>query len=77
MREPSESAPSVDHYDNGNVRFRGAYRDGEMDGDWEFFRKDGSLMRTGRFELGRQVGVWRTFDRSGQVVRETDFGRSG
>ena len=27
---------------------------GEMHGSWEFFRKDGSVMRTGEFDRGRQ-----------------------
>jgi antitoxin component YwqK of YwqJK toxin-antitoxin module len=34
---------------------------------------DGSLMRTGSFDHGRQVGTWRTFDRAGDVVKETEF----
>jgi antitoxin component YwqK of YwqJK toxin-antitoxin module len=34
---------------------------------------DGSLMRAGSFDHGRQVGVWRTYDRSGRVVKETTF----
>ena len=67
--------PAIDHYDNGNVRFRGSNLDGEMHGEWVFYRKDGSLMRSGSFERGRQVGVWRTFDRAGQVVKETDFSK--
>jgi hypothetical protein len=46
-----------------------------MHGDWEFLRRDGSMMRSGRFEVGRQVGVWRTFDRDGNVVKETDFSK--
>jgi antitoxin component YwqK of YwqJK toxin-antitoxin module len=46
-----------------------------MHGPWEFFRKDGSLMRAGRFDRGRQVGLWRTYDRSGTVVKETTFER--
>jgi antitoxin component YwqK of YwqJK toxin-antitoxin module len=45
-----------------------------MHGDWKFFRADGSLMRSGRFERGKQVGPWRTFDRAGKLVKETDFG---
>jgi antitoxin component YwqK of YwqJK toxin-antitoxin module len=45
-----------------------------MHGDWSFYRADGSLMRAGSFERGRQVGVWRTYDRSGKVVKETTFG---
>jgi antitoxin component YwqK of YwqJK toxin-antitoxin module len=69
----AKPVPAIDHYDNGQVRFRGANLDGEMHGAWEFFRKDGSLMRAGTFERGRQVGTWRTFDRAGKVVKETDF----
>jgi antitoxin component YwqK of YwqJK toxin-antitoxin module len=45
-----------------------------MHGAWEFFRTDGSLMRSGSFERGRQVGPWRTFDRGGRLVKETTFG---
>jgi antitoxin component YwqK of YwqJK toxin-antitoxin module len=66
--------PAIDHYDNGQIRFRGANVGGEMHGAWEFFRKDGSLLRSGEFERGRQVGPWRTFDREGKLVKETDFG---
>jgi antitoxin component YwqK of YwqJK toxin-antitoxin module len=40
---------------------------------WEFYRRDGSIMRTGEFDRGVQVGVWKTYDRSGAVVKETDF----
>jgi predicted acyl esterase len=63
MSALSESVPHVEHYDNGNVRFRGANLGGEMHGPWEFFRSDGSIMRSGLFDCGKQVGVWRTFDR--------------
>jgi antitoxin component YwqK of YwqJK toxin-antitoxin module len=45
-----------------------------MHGEWEFLRRDGSVMRSGRFERGKQVGNWKTFDRAGHVVKETDFG---
>jgi antitoxin component YwqK of YwqJK toxin-antitoxin module len=44
-----------------------------MHGPWEFFRKDGSLMRSGEFNLGIQVGIWRTFDRAGNLVIEKSF----
>ena len=36
-------------YENGLPRFKGDYLEGEMHGPWEFFRKDGSLMRSGEF----------------------------
>jgi antitoxin component YwqK of YwqJK toxin-antitoxin module len=64
---------ATDHYDNGNLRFRGANLEGKMHGPWKFFRRDGSLMRSGSFDRGTQVGVWRTYDKTGSVVKETDF----
>jgi antitoxin component YwqK of YwqJK toxin-antitoxin module len=44
-----------------------------MHGPWQFFRADGSLMREGSFDQGRQIGVWRTYDRAGKLVKETSF----
>ena len=67
--------PALDHYDNGSVRFRGANLDGKMHGPWTFYRRDGTLMRSGEFDRGRQIGTWLTFDRLGKVVKETSFSR--
>ena len=64
---------AIEHYPDGRVRFRGFHLDGEMHGYWTFYRADGSVMRTGSFERGRQVGAWRTIDRSGNVVKVTEF----
>jgi antitoxin component YwqK of YwqJK toxin-antitoxin module len=71
---PSEPVPHVEHYANGVVKLKGSHLEGEMHGAWEFYRTDGTLMRAGQFDRGKQVGVWRTFERSGRVVKETDFG---
>ena len=60
-------------YDNGLPRFKGEYLDGLMPGYWEFYRKDGSLMRSGSFDREVWVGIWKTFDRAGALVKETDF----
>jgi antitoxin component YwqK of YwqJK toxin-antitoxin module len=49
-------------------------RDGEMDGYWEWFRLDGTIMRSGSFDCGRQIGTWTTYDRSGAPHKETHFG---
>ena len=74
MTEPAEPIPHVEHYADGVVKLRGAHLAGEMHGPWEFFRKDGSVMRAGAFDRGRQIGRWRTFDRAGRLVTEKDFG---
>jgi antitoxin component YwqK of YwqJK toxin-antitoxin module len=71
--KPSDPTPDIAYNDSDAVRYRGFQLDGEMKGAWEFFRKDGSVMRSGSFERGKQVGVWKTFDRARRVVKETDF----
>jgi antitoxin component YwqK of YwqJK toxin-antitoxin module len=73
-RSAGQAEAEVARYDNGQVKFRGKHLEGGMHGEWEFYRRDGSLMRKGAFDRGKQVGVWRTFDRSGKVVKETPFG---
>jgi len=73
----AEPTPDVSFYDDGAVRYRGFQLDGQMHGHWEFLRRDGSVMRVGEFNRGRQVGIWQTFDRSGRVVKETDYSRRG
>jgi hypothetical protein len=42
-----------------------------MQGHWEFYRKDGVIMRSGSFERGVQVGEWTTCDKAGKVYKVT------
>jgi antitoxin component YwqK of YwqJK toxin-antitoxin module len=74
MSQRSEPVPYSEDYKNGQPKMRGFHLDGEMHGAWEWGRTDGTVMRNGQFDRGRQIGVWRTFDRSGSLVKETDFG---
>ena len=73
MGNPAEPVPALADFPNGRRKFEGAHLDGEMHGTWTWWRTDGSLMRTGAFDRGRQIGVWRTYDRAGVVVKETSF----
>ena len=67
------NGPTRAYYDNGVMQLKGSYKGGKMHGKWEFFRRDGSVMRTGEFDGGTQVGVWRTWDKSGRMLKETAF----
>lgn len=40
-------------------------------GYWEWYRKDGTRLRSGWFEQGRQTGEWTTYDRNGAVYKVT------
>jgi antitoxin component YwqK of YwqJK toxin-antitoxin module len=69
-----ELTVDTETYASGAQKFSGFRLDGELHGTWRWYRTDGSLMRTGAFDRGKQVGTWQTFDRSGRLVRETRFG---
>jgi antitoxin component YwqK of YwqJK toxin-antitoxin module len=71
---PKASGVTKTFYDNGFLKHRGRIKSGEMHGAWEFYRRDGSRLRSGRFAQGEQVGPWTTYDRSGNPHRVTDFG---
>lgn len=77
MTNGSEATPQIVHYPTGVVKMKGLLLEGEMHGAWEWYRTDGSLMRTGEFDRGKQIGLWRTFDRSGRMVKATDFTKRG
>lgn len=40
-------------------------------GYWEWFRKDGTLLRSGVFDAGAQVGEWTTYDTKGKAYKVT------
>ena len=77
MDHDATPVPDIAYYASGTLRSEGSRLEEEMHGDWVFYRLDGSVMRSGRFERGRQVGPWRTFDKTGRLVKETDFGAGG
>ncbi len=47
--------------------------DGKLDGYWEWFRRNGTKMRSGYFEKGKQVGQWTTYDKNNKVYKITSF----
>ena len=61
----------VEHHRDGSVRARGTVLDGQPEGYWEWYRLDGTRLRSGHFTGGEPVGEWTTYDRRGEVHRVT------
>ncbi len=61
----------VQYHKDGSVWAKGRTIDGVPTGYWEWFRKDGTRMRSGYFENGDQVGKWTTYDKNGDVYKVT------
>jgi antitoxin component YwqK of YwqJK toxin-antitoxin module len=63
----------IKYHNDGTIWSRGTMIDGQPDGFFEWFRKDGSRVRSGYFSKGKQVGEWTTYDRKGRVVKVTQM----
>ncbi len=61
----------IEYHKDGSVRARGMMDGDHMTGYWEWFRKDGTKLRSGHFEKGEQVGEWITYDQKGDVYKVT------
>ncbi|WP_296667275.1 hypothetical protein [Demequina sp.] len=72
--DPEDLEPYQKLHRDGTLWARGQHHEGAMHGHWEFFRKDGSLLRSGSFDHDRQVGEWTTYDRAGAPHKVTDMG---
>jgi len=70
---PKKSGEFIEYYKNGGIKSKGHYKDSKMDGYWEFYRLDGSLMRTGTLLKGKQYGEWATYDKLGKLIKKTFF----
>lgn len=63
----------VEYHKDGSVWARGPMAGGVPTGYWEWFRLDGTRMRSGHFENGKQVGAWTTYDKKGRKYKVTQI----
>ena len=58
------------YHKDGTVWAKGQALNDVPVGYWEWFRKEGTKMRSGTFDdEGNQVGEWTTYDRDGAVYK--------
>lgn len=69
--ETATPKPHVEYHRDGSIWAKGQTIQGVPTGYWEWFRKDGTRMRSGTFQQGEQVGEWTTYDRQGKVYKVT------
>jgi antitoxin component YwqK of YwqJK toxin-antitoxin module len=61
----------TEYHRDGSVWAKGELEDGQPDGYWEWFRRNGVKMRSGYFASGEPVGEWTTYDKTGAVYKVT------
>ncbi|MGB6179569.1 toxin-antitoxin system YwqK family antitoxin [Carnobacterium sp.] len=60
------------YFEDGTIKATGPF-DGQMQGEWKFFRKSGELWQVGNLKQDIKNGPWIRYDRSGQIEKETIF----
>jgi antitoxin component YwqK of YwqJK toxin-antitoxin module len=78
MPKQSKSAlkQHIEYHKDGSVWAKGQTSNGVPVGHWEWFRKDGSRLRSGTFDdAGNQTGEWTTYDRQGAPYKVTNMSR--
>ncbi len=63
----------IKYHNDGSIWAKGKMDDGKCDGYWEWFRIDGTKMRSGYFKQDKQVGTWTTYDKKGKVYKVTEM----
>ena len=61
------------HHKDGSLWAKGQVIGNTPLGYWEWFRTDGTRMRSGSFRDGLQVGAWTTYDKTGAVYKVTNM----
>lgn len=54
---PRKSGESKEFHPNGQLKASGKVKDGELHGTWQWFRADGTLLRTQTYKKGQRVSL--------------------
>lgn len=73
----ADAIPFEKLHKDGSLWARGQTVDDVPTGYWEWFRKDGTKLRSGHFQKGEQVGEWTTYDAKGEPYKVTQMRNSG
>ena len=58
------------YHENGQLDFKGNYKNGKKEGAWVAYHKNGQLLYKGNFENGKSEGAWITYFGDGTVWKE-------
>jgi antitoxin component YwqK of YwqJK toxin-antitoxin module len=61
------------YFKNGNVKATGKHIDGMMEGEWMFYREDGSLWQIGNLKSNEKHGRWVRYDKNNEIEYDELF----
>lgn len=60
-------------FENGEIKAKGKYIDGMMDGKWLFYKKAGYLWQEGSFRMNKKHGSWIRYRADGSIENKAEF----
>ena len=60
----------IEHHDNGQLKEKGNYRNGEKEGAWSFHHDNGQLRKKGNYRNSELEGEWITYYYNGQLRKK-------
>ena len=57
----------VNYHENGQLKGKGNYKDGKLNGLWEVFSENGQIQERKNFRLGLEDGLYENFWNNGQL----------
>ncbi|MCV9884349.1 toxin-antitoxin system YwqK family antitoxin [Metabacillus halosaccharovorans] len=64
---------TIKYHANGKTIWsKGKINEDKPEGYWEWYRSDGTIKRSGYFEMGEPVGEWVTYDSKGEKYKTTN-----
>lgn len=61
----------IEYHNDGTIWSKGQKKGNRAEGYWEWYRKDGTKLRSGHFTNGKPSGEWTTYDQKGNVYQVT------
>ena len=69
--------PWVWYHENGQIMYKGSYKDGKQDGLWIQYYMNGQLSSKGTYKSGKKEGAWVIYDSDGKKYFKGDRNRQG
>lgn len=60
-------------FNDGTVKAEGPYVQGQMQGEWKFYRKTGQLWQVGNFKSDIKEGSWIRYNKDGELEYSETF----
>lgn len=72
LKQLTEDGIRTHYFENGKVKATGSF-DGNMQREWDYYRKTGELWQVGHLKNDSKDGRWVCYLQNGEIEKDTQF----